>query len=361
MFKPFTFSPLASIRNRFFLGQKRVRKGFVLIFILGMIFFLSIIVTQFLIDANRELFRRGRSVYEGEFRVQAMNAVMLAMAVIKECWYLDRGVYHPFQGWTDPVRYAGYQFEEGWTGTIQVVDESGKIPLSAETKPRTLNLLFEEIGVSPAEAATLTDCILDWMDADDRTRLNGAENDYYERLSPPYAAANAPLKSFKDLLYVKGFRELFFDEDKNPNELYRKFADAVSFRRPMGSVNVNTASDLVLNVMGKMYGFDPEVPRARLQGPDGVRMTADDRSLRNPADLGLAKIPSDRPVDWWASFFRIEVQMRKGDLNYRLTALVEREPKPDPSRNPKLKRRGKSAVSEESFPAMELFWGGLEE
>lgn len=334
------------------------KKGVVLLFVLGMVFLLSIIVTQFLNDANREIFRRGRCVYDGEFRVQAMNGLMMALATIKECWYLDRGVYHPLQGWSNPMRYSQYQFPDGWTGTIEVTDESGKIPLSAQTKAPVLKALFEEMGLDPASVTTLTDSLLDWMDADDSTRLSGAESDYYGRLSPSYSAANGSLKSFKDLYYIKGFQELFFDENKEPNDFYHAFAEAVSFRRPVGSVNVNTASDLVLKAMGKMYGFDPETPKARLEGPDGVRMTSDDRPIRSPGDLGVAAIPKDRPIDWWATFFKVEIQLQRGDLSYRLTAFVEREPKPDPSKAPKGRKKAKT---DESFTEIQFYWGGLGE
>lgn len=340
------------------LRTRPAKKGVVLLFVMGMVFLLSIIVTQFLNDANREIFRRGRCVYDGEFRVQAMNGLMMALSTIKECWYLDRGAYHPLQGWSDPLRYSQYQFPDGWQGTIEVTDESGKIPLSAETKPTVLKALFEEMGLDPASVSMLTDSLLDWMDADDRARLSGAESDYYGRLAPSYSAANGPLKSFKDLYYIKGFKEIFFDENDEPNSLYHTFVQAVSFRRPSGSVNVNTASDLVLQVMGKLHGFDPAIPKARLLGPDGIRMTSDDLPLRSPGDLGVPSIPKDRPIDWWAIFFRVEIQLSRGDLSYRLTAFVEREPKPDPSKAPRGRRKAKT---DETFPEIQFYWGGLGE
>ena len=60
--------------------------------------------------------------------------------------------------------------------------------------------------------------ILDWLDSDDTTRSDGAEDDYYMALDPPYHCKNAPLDSLEELLYVKGMTwQLLFGNDRNRN------------------------------------------------------------------------------------------------------------------------------------------------
>lgn len=338
--------------------KKKPQRGVVLLFVMGMIFLISIVVVQFLNLATREIHRRGRFAYEGEFRVEAMNALMLAMAVLHECKSLDKGIYSPLQGWGDPLGYAHYQLSEGWEGTVRVYDETGKLPLSDQTNPKALNLLFMELGFNASEASMLTDSLLDWMDTNDTARTNGVESSFYERLTPPYAAANGPLKSFRELYLVNGFKERFFDERGEPNERYRAFAQAVSFRRPKGYVNPNTASDLLLRTLAKLYNFNYEAAKARLDGPDGQRMTGDDQSIRSITHLGLKTAPPGQSLDWWCSLFRVEVVLSRGDVAYRLTVLLERLPTP---KKKKASSFSKKNQKEEPFPDAQFFWGGLVE
>ncbi len=70
----------------------------------------------------------------------------------------------------------------------------------------------------PGMTDTIADAILDWIDADDEQRENGAERDYYATLSPPYAPRNGPLGSIEELLLVRGVTPaLLFGADLNRN------------------------------------------------------------------------------------------------------------------------------------------------
>src|SRR5262245_20192976 len=70
----------------------------------------------------------------------------------------------------------------------------------------------------PNMTEDIADAILDWLDPDDTPRVNGAENDYYTGLDPPYRCKNGPLDSLEELLLVKGVTpELLFGNDRNRN------------------------------------------------------------------------------------------------------------------------------------------------
>jgi DNA uptake protein ComE-like DNA-binding protein len=82
-------------------------------------------------------------------------------------------------------------------------------------------------GPNPTAKATLmalpnmtdeiADAILDWLDADDTPRDNGAESDYYGSLTPPYAARNGPIQSIDELLLVRGVTpQLLYGLDAAP-------------------------------------------------------------------------------------------------------------------------------------------------
>src|SRR5947207_2464686 len=56
----------------------------------------------------------------------------------------------------------------------------------------------------PNMTEDIANSILDWIDPDEDTRSNGAENDYYSTLSSPYRCKNGPLDTLEELLLVKG-------------------------------------------------------------------------------------------------------------------------------------------------------------
>ncbi len=56
----------------------------------------------------------------------------------------------------------------------------------------------------PGMTDAIADAILDWIDADDTPRENGAESDFYSALSSPYVPRDAPPASIQELLAVEG-------------------------------------------------------------------------------------------------------------------------------------------------------------
>jgi type II secretory pathway component PulK len=64
----------------------------------------------------------------------------------------------------------------------------------------------------------IADAILDWRDGDDELREEGAEAGYYETADFPYTIRNAPFRTIRELLRVKGVTpELLYGEDTNLN------------------------------------------------------------------------------------------------------------------------------------------------
>jgi general secretion pathway protein K len=74
-----------------------------------------------------------------------------------------------------------------------------------------LRKIIMNLGLKIESRDVVVDSILDWLDADDLYRANGAENDYYRSLKEPYDCKNGPLDSVEELLLVKGVTpELFY-------------------------------------------------------------------------------------------------------------------------------------------------------
>jgi DNA uptake protein ComE-like DNA-binding protein len=70
----------------------------------------------------------------------------------------------------------------------------------------------------PGMTESIADAILDWLDADNDTRLLGAEREHYSALDPPYAPRNGPVGSIEELLLVREVTPaLLFGADLNRN------------------------------------------------------------------------------------------------------------------------------------------------
>ena len=83
----------------------------------------------------------------------------------------------------------------GYTFETTIVDETGKVNLNTATADVLTNLF----GTSD-----ISDCIVDWRDADDTPGAGGAETDYYSSLDPPYKCRNAAFQTLGELGLVKG-------------------------------------------------------------------------------------------------------------------------------------------------------------
>jgi type II secretory pathway component PulK len=100
-----------------------------------------------------------------------------------------------------------------------VLDESGKINLNALLKlDSSGKVAHDMLMLLPNMTEDIANSILDWIDPDSDARSNGAEDDYYMGLTPPYHCKNGPLDSLEELLLVKGVTpQLLFGNDRNRN------------------------------------------------------------------------------------------------------------------------------------------------
>lgn len=102
-----------------------------------------------------------------------------------------------------------------------VTDEAGKINLNGLMRLDPSGQVLHDVLMKlPNMTEEIADAIVDWIDADDTPRQNGAENEYYSALSPPYQCKNGPLDSLDELLLVRGVTpDLLYGADLNRNGL----------------------------------------------------------------------------------------------------------------------------------------------
>ncbi len=99
--------------------------------------------------------------------------------------------------------------------------------------------LLTQLQIPP----TLSDAVVDWLDADLETTIpNGAEDDYYMSLTTPYRAANTLISSPSELRLIKGFN----DKVSETETAYQRIIKFVSALPIVTDINVNTAPAEVL-------------------------------------------------------------------------------------------------------------------
>jgi len=114
---------------------------------------------------------------------------------------------------------AGTTGAPGQPYVFGVVDESSKINLNALLSLDSSGQVAYNVLMNlPNMTDDVANSIIDWLDPDSTPRTDGAEEDYYSSLTPPYHCKNGPLDSLEELLLVKGVTpQLLFGNDLNRN------------------------------------------------------------------------------------------------------------------------------------------------
>jgi len=132
-----------------------------------------------------------------------------------------------------------------------MVDENSKININLlrnsegeidERREAQMRRLFVALGLKEE----LLNPVLDWLDADDIERQDGAEGYYYQNLEEPYACANGPFLTVGQIFLVRGMRELeHFGEKKS-----KRLMDYLTIHSD-GKININTAPKEVLQSLSE--------------------------------------------------------------------------------------------------------------
>lgn len=145
--------------------------------------------------------------------------------------------------------------------TVIISPEASRVDLN-KSSDVILRGLLASIGVDAEKADTIIDSILDWRDADDLHRLNGAEDDYYQSLEPPYSCKNGDFDSVYELLYVKGVTEdIFFGSGEK-----KGLRDILTVNSATAKIDINTAPlEVLLALPGMDRAHAEEIIRKRTE------------------------------------------------------------------------------------------------
>jgi len=209
-------------------------KGFVLVGVLIVVMLLSMIALSLMFRMRSEETAAATGSTAEQGWAAAMSGVREAMRMAAEFKPGDTTWMDAPERFKDRVLYDDGTEEWRWTlysanpdGGIRfgLTDEASKLNLNAATTSMVSRL--------PGMRASLTDALLDFIDADDVPRPEGAEQEYYDALPQPYRIQNGSLATVEQLLLVRGFTPaVVLGEDANRNSTLDPNEDDGDEREP---------------------------------------------------------------------------------------------------------------------------------
>jgi general secretion pathway protein K len=199
------------------------------------------------------------------------------------------------------------------TGHIE--DQQGAFNLNNLVRNGKVDLAqlahFERLLLNLDLPPGLADALADWIDADSLPQpQDGAEDEVYLAMNPPYLAANRPLIDVAELALVKGF-------DAVVRARLRPFVAALPV---FTAVNMNTASPEVIAAV--IDGLDLEGARAV------VSKRATQAYFRDRADfvgaLPGAVLAANEDTAFSSDYFLVQLRVHIGAAEARSEALLAR-------------------------------------
>lgn len=220
--------------------------------------------------------------------------------------------------------------ENGKIDLVKLLQELLNPPVSDEYKLAAMRMasILEQAGVPWDIGIVLVDTLVDWVDPDEMTQLNGAESEYYESLDPPYKAKNRMLDTVDELILIKGFDEIIPDREIT---VFDALAGYFTVYPSDGKLNINAAD---LDTLMGYYNIDSLLAQQIIDsraGPDGIIGTEDDvpytendlNELRQ--NMGLTE--GDNPAFKHNGYFNMQSRGQVKDVVFQINCIVKLEGK----------------------------------
>ncbi|MEH6590135.1 MAG: type II secretion system minor pseudopilin GspK [Halioglobus sp.] len=197
--------------------------------------------------------------------------------------------------------------------------ESGSVKYSA-SQQQFIRLLqaLPELEISQQQAVVITQSIGDWLDSDSIASVNGAEDDFYSGLEPPYRSANRPMMSVTELQAISNITP----------QIYRALAPWVSvWPQEGGTLNIHTAPAMVLRTINADGDLQPlsEIDATSLveyRDSTGFADIAD--LLAQPALAGKQLDEVTPLLGETSNYFLLAAEAEVAERQVRLYSVLER-------------------------------------
>ncbi len=309
------------------------QRGVALIIVLWVIMVLSLLITGFAFRMHVETQVASFSRKELKAEMLARSGIEIARMSLIQSVLTNAGYDALNQAWaTNDELYVDHALGEG-KFNVSVIDEESKLPINKLTQDQ-LKRLTETLGLDPLDGDVIVDSVLDWIDEDDLHRLNGAESDYYESLSPPYSCKNGPLDRVEELLLIRGVtKEIYGGQPTAEDEPARPGLGDLVTTLSSGQVNVNTATGPVLQALLGLDESQISVIMNRRDGGDGVPGTDDDQPFHSVgeflAQLGALPAAAQQQLNALltvnSTFFTVKSTGEVGGVKRTVIAVLNRQ------------------------------------
>jgi general secretion pathway protein K len=318
--------------------------GMALVMVMCAIVVLSILAAAFALSMKVETRLAQNAGYEEQFLWMGVSGVQRAAWILAQenCPYTSlnqkwaNGLGDPCDtnGPLADVSLDNYPVGEG-TVSISIIDLERWVNINTANTP-TLQQALTLMERDPNDIAVVSDSILDWINPGDAPRVAGAKSDYYQGLTPPYFAKEAPIDDLSELQLIKGVTPEIYSghaPDQQPDVFHHKLGlgaapgqnfgnglGLTNFFTPFsnGRININTADRNVLQM----------IPGVNAAMADAIINQRADTPFQNVGQLtaftGLNPQQIGLPCDVRSSTYEVLVTAQLGDYKRVYVAILAR-------------------------------------
>jgi general secretion pathway protein K len=303
----------------------RSRSGSVILIVLITVLFAASALTLFIEKASNDLLVEAREADASRLRMEAYSALETTLGTLEDFRQVLGGLHSPAEGWGDPLAFAHYEPPPGMRIDVGFEDESAKISLP-NVDATTLTQLFEGWNMTQANAEKLRDALLGWMHSDYVGASAGSPRpEDYDHGDLPITPPGRSLKSFSELGSIQYARDVFYDENGLPNDLWRRFAatfSLYSYKQP----NINGGNPNIFLSLGIQDKTQIKLVQDYLAGVAAHQMQTTPglpyfKTSQDIAGLLGANSPAVA-LGTQIMALRVIITVHQGPSQYRLAVLV---------------------------------------
>ena len=306
---------------------KASERGAALLSVLLLVAVMAVIAAVMLERLNLATRLAANSQAMAQARLHALSAESLAMARIRSLVALNP------QRTVDPQGILGREIALPLSNALVVarIEDAGNcFNINSLVEGQEGNFVLRPIGLAQlralmtglaipeGEAIPLTDAIADWIDSDDISLPNGAEDSFYQGLPTPHRVANRLLVDPGELRAIRGMTPAYYTR-------LRPWLCALPGAE-LSPLNVNTLRPDQARLIAMLSPDTIDVPRAQsiiAQRPAGgvasvadfLRPIAAGGQSFGPEPLGQLKVTS--------RWFRIDLAVAVDSIRLEEEALVD--------------------------------------
>jgi general secretion pathway protein K len=299
-------------------------RGVAMVIVLWVIMVLSLLISgfAFTMQVETQVASFSRKELKAEMLARSGIEVARMQLMLHMTSPTESGFDALNQDWaTNETLYVDHELGDG-KYNVKITDEESKLPINLLSQDQ-LRRLVDLLGIDPSDGDVIVDSILDWREPGDLHRLNGAKSDYYESLSPPYSAKNAPLDRVEELLLIRGVtKEIYDGTPATEDEPARPGLKNLFTTTSSGQVNINTASSIVLQTILGLDDTHVAALLTRRDGPDGVPGTEDDQPFGSVGEFG-SQVAG--PITVNSSYFTVKSTGEVGGAKRTIIAVLYRQ------------------------------------